>query len=173
MTVAERISTVSASPGVVAAFQDGNIKSIGSLSLVTVVWFHVAGSIARRGGGTLVVINYQAEEETAYWGGGLPDVLVPAPSAPGYITARNNPFTAAQVKAFANAQWRAQGAAYTNAPDILAFDVDNLDGNSVKISGYFWMDGGSRSNRSYVIRLVDANGLTTPASNNVKFEQIT
>lgn len=171
MTVAERIATVSAASGVIAAFQEGNPKSIGPLSLVPVAWVHVSGTIARRGGGALIVSSYQGEGETAYWGGGLPDVLVPAPSAPGYITARNTPFTAAQVKAFANAQWRAQGAAYTNAPDILAFDVDNLDGNSVKVSGYFWMDGGSRSNRSYVIRLVDANGATS--GNNVKFEQIT
>lgn len=171
MNITQRIETVGAAPGVLAAFAKGEVEAIGgNLHLVNVVWFHVAGAVARRGGGSLIVSGYGTGAESALWGGNLPDVIAPAPAAQGYITERTVPFTKAQVIAFANAQWRAQGAAYTNAPDILGIEVDNMDGKSVKVSGLFWMDGGARSDRGYVIRLVDPNGLTSGA--NVKFEQI-
>lgn len=170
MTVAERIATVAAASGVIAAFQEGNAKSIGPLSLVPVAWVHVSGAIARRGGGNLIVSNYQGEGETAYWGSELPSVLVPAPSAPGYITDRNTPFTDAQVKSFVNTTWRAHGAAYTNAPDVLGMEIDNQNGKAVLVRGLFWMEDGTRSDRKYIIRFVDANGSTT--GDNVKFERI-
>lgn len=169
MAIAERIATVSAVQGVIAAFQKGSAEAAGPLSLVTVVWFRVSGAVASRGGGVLVVSDIGGENEEAYWGE-LPALLAPAPAAKGYITGCNTPFTAAQVEAFTNAQWRAHDAAYASAPDILGFEVDNLDGKSVKVSGLFWMSDGSRSDRAYVIRLVDANGNTSGA--NVKFEQI-
>lgn len=173
MTIAERIATISAVSGVRGATTKGEVEDIGGGQHRAIVrWIVGSGDIARVGGAVLLVSGYNTEQEQAQWADGLPSILAPAPAGTRYITGRNTPFTAAQVEAFANAQWRAQGAAYTSAPDILGFEVDNLDGKSVKISGLFWMEDGTRSDRAYVIRLVDANGLTTAASGNVKFERI-
>lgn len=171
MNVNERIASVAAAQGVVAVYQHGSLESLGGgLDAINVVWWTTAGDVSKRHGGRLIIVHYDTEQESATWAGELPEVLKAAPAPTGYITARNTPFTRAQVEAFANAQWRGQSAEYTSAPDILGFEVDNLDGKSVQVSGLFWMADGTRSDRRYVIRMVDANGLTSGA--NVKFERI-
>lgn len=171
MNVEQRIATVAAAVGVAAAYQKGEAESLGgNLHGISVVWWDKTGDVSRRFGARLVVSGYGTAQESADWAGDLPAVLAPARAAQGYITARTTPFTRAQVEAFANAQWRGQSAEYTSAPTILGFEVDNLDGKSVKVDGLFWMSDGTRSERKYVIRFVDPNG--APSGSNVKFERI-
>ena len=169
MTIVERIATVAAVQGVISASQKGQAKAEGDVHLVTVVWFRVSGAVASRGGGVLVVSDMGGENEEAYWGE-LPALLAPAPTAQGYITERTVLFTASDVIDYVNAKWRAQSPAYAVAPDILGIEIDNQDGKSVKISGLFWMENGTRSPKEYIIRFVDANGAID--DKNVKLELI-
>jgi hypothetical protein len=170
MNIAQRILSLTAIQGV-SAWRVGEARTIGGdQHVVTLAWTYGTTDVRKRGGGDLIVSGYETPQESAAWAGELPELLRPAVAAPGYITERNTPFTHAQVVDFANAQWRAQGAAYASAPDILGIELDNLDGKSVKVSGLFWMEGGGRSNRAYVIRLVDPNG--NPSGANVKLELI-
>lgn len=170
MNVEQRIATVAAAPGVTAAYQIGEAEALGgNLHGVNVVWWVSSGDVSRRYGGRLVASGYGTAQEAANWAGELPAVLAPAPVATGYITGRTVPFSRVQVEAFANAQWRAQQG-YASAPDILGFEVDNLGDRAVRVSGLFWMTDGTRSDRGYVIRLVNPNGETS--GDNVKFERI-
>jgi len=169
MNITQRIATIVAKPGVSAARQDGGAIDLGGgQKRVTIMWTVTTGDVSRAEAGNLLVTDHEGQAESATWLGGVPSILE---TAQGFITGRTVPFTRAQVIAFANTQWRAQGGNYTNAPDILGMEVDNLDPNSVRVSGLFWVDGGTRSESGYVIRLVDANGATSGA--NVKFERIT
>jgi hypothetical protein len=171
MTVEQRLQSLRDVQGVLAAYLVGQVTSEPGVDYVPVAWVTGGVDVGRKDGGTLIATGRNTEAEAAIWGGSLPAPQVPAAVAPGYITERNPPFTAAQVKAFINATWRGTTEGGASAPDVLAIEMDNLDGKSIRVSGLFWIaENGTRSDRAYVIRFVDANGATSGA--NVKFERI-
>ena len=118
----------------------------------------------------MIVVNLGVVgQEAAYWLNAIPEPLKPAePDA--YITGRTQPFTKAQVESFCNTQWKATSG-NAAARDVIQFTVENVTGNTVRVSGLFHdVATGNRVKLTYLISLVDANGATSGA--NVKFEKV-
>ncbi len=173
MTLAERVAELSAVNGVVAAIIDGEPKQLSlspSIHLARVTYWRIVGSLVTDSAVAVVVLNYGVPEtEAAYWLRKVPDILQPAAAATTYFTSRNSPFTAAQIETYCNQIWVAANA---SAGPILEFNVQAVNGKTVKVSGKFDVGGASREDRSYYIWLVDPNGSVAAGNANVKFERI-
>ena len=170
-TLAEQVSAIQGAQGVIAAElleEVAPVAGFASLSTAQVAYYYVSGDVAEENTVGLLVLNYGAQGEAAYWSRRLPSPL--AVAAPiQYMTSRNTPFTAAQIESYCNQLWV---AANPTAGPILEFNVQVVNGKTVKISGKFDVGSSSRSERSYYIWLVDPNGAVTPGNANVKFERI-
>jgi len=74
------------------------------------------------------------------------------------------------VESFCNTQWKATSG-NAAARDVIQFTVENVSGNTVRVSGLFHdVATGNRVKLTFLITLVDANGATSGA--NVKFEKV-
>jgi len=146
----------------------------GTLYAGKIAWVQVDSSIVSQKGHEVIVKvitdeNQQVTSETAYWVNNLPDPLKPA-TPDAYITGRTQPFTKAQVESFCNTQWKATSG-NAAARDVIQFTVENVSGNTVRVSGLFHdVATGNRVKLTFLITLVDANGATSGA--NVKFEKV-
>lgn len=169
----QRVDALDAAPNVLEAWIDTAPVSIGRAGTVyagRVAWVESSGSTATQRGVDVIVINLgMVGQEAAFWLNAIPEPLKPAePDA--YITGRTQPFTKAQVESFCNTQWKATSG-NAAARDVIQFTVENVSGNTVRVSGLFHdVATGNRVKHTYLISLVDANGATTGA--NVKFEKV-
>ena len=177
-----RILTVGGPLGVIAVGEDRDAKGTfmpgiawgeGSPDIYykRIVWLMDKGeSVKKDSKDVLFLTNGDpASEVVLGWVGEEPDFLKPAePDA--YITGRTQPFTKAQVESFCNTQWKATSG-NAAARDVIQFTVENVTGNTVRVSGLFHdVATGNRVKLTFLITLVDANGATSGA--NVKFEKV-
>lgn len=172
-TLQQRVDALDAAPNVLEAWIDTAPVSIGRAGTVyagRVAWVESSGSTATQKGIEVIVVNLGVVgQEAAYWLNAIPEPLKPA-TPDAYITGRTVPFTKAQVEAFCNTQWKATSG-NAAARDVIRFTVENVTGNTVKVSGLFHdVATGNRVKLTYLISLVDANGATSGA--NVKFEKV-
>jgi hypothetical protein len=117
-------------------------------------------------------------EEAAYWLGNIPAPLRPAPAEVKYLSARttagwgglSGAAQAAAIQSFCNTTYK---AANNGARDIREFTVSPIDGNTVKVSGFFNTGAGFTTweRQTWFIKLIDANGATSGA--NVEFHRVT
>lgn len=172
-TLQQRVDALDAAPNVLEAWIDTAPVSIGRAGTVyagRVAWVESSGSTATQKGIEVIVVNLGVVgQEAAYWLNAIPDPLKPA-TPDAYITGRTVPFTKAQVEAFCNTQWKATSG-NAAARDVIQFTVENVTGNTVRVSGLFHdVATNQRVKLTYLISLVDANGATSGA--NVKFEKV-
>lgn len=169
----QRVDALDAAPNVLEAWIDTAPVSIGRAGTVyagRVAWVESSGSTATQRGVDVIVVNLGVVgQEAAFWLNSIPEPLKPAePDA--YITGRTQPFTKAQVESFCNTQWKATSG-NAAARDVIQFTVENVTGNTVRVSGLFHdVATGNRVKLTFLITLVDANGATSGA--NVKFEKV-
>lgn len=176
-TLQQRVDALKAAPNVLGAWVEVAPVSLprgGELYAGRVAWVEATGSTASQRGIEVIVLNSGKIEngvnvEQAYWVNEIPGPLKPA-TPDAYITGRTVPFTKAQVEAFCNTQWKATSG-NAAARDVIQFTVENVTGNTVKVSGLFHdVATGNRVKHTYLISLVDANGATS--GTNVKFEKV-
>ena len=143
-----------------------------NLHITNVTYYVVQGDIVTVNKVTAIISNYLGEGEAAYWLRALPEPLRPAPVPEVLFSARTaSTITAAQIETFSNSAWVDANA---GAAAIRNFSVQPIDGNTVQVSGKFnipadalpWQD------RTYYIRLVDANGSVVLGNANIKFERV-
>lgn len=146
------------------------VNETPSIHMGDVKYWVADGDVVRENTATLVILDYNGGSEAAYWLRRLPDVLEPTPAAPTYINDRTTPFTAAQIESFCNTVWQDLNS---GAGDIIEFNVTEVDGKTVRVSGNFDIGTDTREARSYYIQLVDPNGSVTVGNANIKFERIT
>lgn len=172
-TLQQRVDALDAAPNVLEAWIEVAPVSIGRAGTVyagRVAWVESTGATATQKGIEVIVINLGVVgQEAAYWLNAIPEPLKPA-TPDAYITGRTQPFTKAQVESFCNTQWRATSG-NAAARDVIQFTVENVTGNTVRVSGLFHdVATGNRVKLTFLITLVDANGATSGA--NVKFEKV-
>jgi hypothetical protein len=172
-TLQQRVDALDGAPNVLEAWIEVAPVSIGRAGTVyagRVAWVESTGATATQRGVDVIVVNLGVVgQEAAYWLNAIPEPLKPA-TPDAYITGRTVPFTKAQVESFCNTQWRATSG-NAAARDVIEFSVENVTGNTVRVSGLFHdVATNNRVRLTYLISLVDANGATTGA--NVKFEKV-
>lgn len=177
-TLQQRVDALDAAPNVLEAWIEVAPVSIGRAGTVyagRVAWVESTGATATQKGIEVIVVNLGVVgQEAAFWLNAIPEPLKPA-TPDAYITGRTQPFTKAQVESFCNTQWKAvlvNGVAVNAAArDVIQFTVENVNANTVRVSGLFHDAAtGNRVKLTFLITLVDANGATTGA--NVKFEKV-
>jgi len=180
MTIEQRVAALAAAPNVLTAFMPSEPKTIlnSNLHSVRVEWFTVSGNVVTGEAQNLIVQAMGDAEEIAYWLGNIPAPLRPAPAEVKYIASRtaggwagmSGPAQATAIQNFCNSTYK---AANNGARDIREFTVSPVDGNTVKVSGFFNTGAGFTTweRMTWFIKLIDANGATSGA--NVEFHRVT
>lgn len=175
--LSERLTALQGAPGILAARQVGTpqlLLSTPSIHLAEFEYFVAEGDAVQVNKVVLYVFDYGSVDnpEAAYWARRVPSVLVPAPAEETYLTDRDTPFAAAQIKSFCNSLYRYTTGTATFA-DIIDFSVTAVDGKTVHVSGEFDVGADTREHREYYIWLANVNGSIGVDDPNVKFERIT
>ena len=178
-TLQQKLDALSAAPNVLEARTvrgPASVPGFGNVYTAQVLWFYTEGGVAKKSSAEVIITSLGgidpetgASVEAAYWLSEIPAPLRPV-VVETYITGRTQPFTAMQVVAFCNTQWRAT-VGNAAALAIKEFSASNVDANTIRVTGLFHdVATNTRPRLTYLITLVDANGLTTGA--NVKFEKV-
>ena len=171
-TLQQKLDALSAAPNVLEAKTvrgPASVPGFGNVYAAQVLWFYVEGGVAKKSSAEVIIVSLGVPAEAAYWLSEIPAPLRPV-VAVTYITGRTQQFTGVQVEAFCNTQWRAT-VGNSAALAIKEFSASNVDANTIRVTGLFHdVATNTRPRLTYLITLVDANGLTTGA--NVKFEKV-
>lgn len=186
MTVEQRIAQISSASGVISAYMEREQAiTNANLYLVTVNWYYLKDGIAIRDEGQLIVQNRTSDDpqnpETAYWFIRTPSILV-VPTEVKYLTSRTAGGWAslsgsAQKTAIENFCNEVYKAANAGASNIREFNVEPINGTTVKVRGNFnTKDANNAFNQwtpmVWYVRLIDANGSVAAPYSNVEFHKV-
>lgn len=151
------------------------------LHLGTIAWVEIAdGAVTKQTKDIIIKDLGDVVEgvniEQAYWVGGVPGPLRPEGK---FLSARTTGGWAgltraaqlAAIQSFCNSVYK---GAVAGARDIREFQCEAVDGNTVKVSGYF-NTGASLAEwqrQTWFVKLLDANGSVAAPYSNIEFQRV-
>lgn len=179
-TVQQKLDALNAKSGVVlAAWIEVTPRTMGRspLHLGTIAWIQISGDHVTSKSADIIVANMGVVgQEAAYWVGGTPE---PLRGEDKFLSSRTTggwaALTRAQqisaIQSFCNGVYK---AAVAGARDIRDFQVEPVDGNTIRVSGYFNTGQGLTQweRQSWFVRLIDPNGSVAAPYSNVEFQRV-
>lgn len=153
-----------------------------NLHLGTIAWVEIAdGAVTKQSKDIIVkdlgVVVNEVNIEEAYWVGGVPAPLRPegkflASRTAGGWSGLTRAAQLSAIQSFCNAVYK---GAVANARDIREFTCEPVDGNTIRVSGYFNTGAGLTQweRQTWFVRLIDANGSVASPYSNIEFQRVT
>jgi len=177
-TAQAKIDALNALPNVLQANfarAPQSIPFFGELYTATIGWYYTTNGVAENSSAEVVIVALGTPQEAAYWLTKTPTILQPVVETK-YLTTRTAGgwagLTGAQQKAgiqnFCNKVYK--DAANVDG-NIREFDVQPVDGTTIKVSGYFDL-GTTWEHQTWFVRLIDPQGSVSAPYSNVEFQRI-
>lgn len=153
-----------------------------NLHLGTIAWVEIAdGAVTKQSKDIIIkdlgVVENEVNIEQAYWVGGVP---APLKAEAKFLSSRTAGGWAgltraaqlAAIQSFCNAVYK---GAVAGARDIRDFTCEAVDGNTIRVSGFFNTGAGLTQweRQTWFVRLIDANGSVASPYSNIEFQRVT